>query len=206
MRRELTVIDYEHLTLVAMAEISRQLPYLRRAAVAELPDVDFNDICFSMNFMTNPPTVNIKTLEMLKIDAYKGVFEDFVQRIGFYDRSRVVLLQFDAIMDMWPVYVQTVYRLVEIDKTGSSDAKLMSVLEAGEASGGKRRESCFLKSAEQPQMEAEYDIIDEIVRRANERLEGQPLLCDFEYADLVQEEAELLVDELGDGLKSAVYV
>lgn len=145
VRDDIRVREYTHITLLAMAEVSRHMPNLRRIAAVEFPYRDFNDLCFAVSFATNPPTLKLETTQMIKKKKkYKHVVEDLLRREGSYDSSRVALLRIEALMDLWPDYVDSMYRLVELDKTGSDNRRLTAILEAGKVMGGTQREPCFI--------------------------------------------------------------
>lgn len=192
--------------MFAMAEVSRHMPDLRRLAKAEFPDIDFDDLYFVVDFSTAPPTLRLETMDSIDEEVFERVVEDLLQRQRSYDRNRVGLLRIEALMDFGAADEEPVYRLVELDKTGPKNAHLAAVLEAGKALGGVRRQPCFLESKEQPRLEAEYDIIDEITRCADERMEGRPLLCHSEYSAIIEEEAKSLMQEIGGDLSYVIYV
>lgn len=206
VRDDIRVREYAHITLLAMAEVSRHMSNLRRIAAVEFPYRDFNDLYFAVSFATNPPTLKLETTQMIKKKKkYKHVVEDLLRRVGSYDPSRVALLRIEPLMDLWPDYVDSMYRLVELDKTGSDNSRLTAILEAGKVMGGTRREPCSI-GLDKETLEAEYDIIDEIVRRTNEKMAGRPLLCDFRYAAAIEKEVKVLLVELEGSDRKVIYI
>lgn len=204
---EIHAKDFTHITLLAMAEVSRHMPDLRRVAKVEYPNVDFNDLCYFVSFVTDPPTLQLKTSVSIVKKGYEHVVEDLVDRVAAFGTDRVALFRIDPIMEVQLDSIATVYRLVQFDKTGSGNAHLDKFSENGRALGGRRREPCIMESVKSPaELETRFDIIDEIVRRADETLTGRPLLCDDEYAAVLEEEAGLLVEELGSSMRDTIYV
>lgn len=202
----LSVSYNTHITLLAKAEVSRHLPSLRRIAAIEFPGIDFQSLIFVVDFTTNPPTLRLETPDSMKREEYEYVVEDLLQRVGSYDPNRVALLRIEPLMDVCPEYVDSVYRLVELDKTGFSDVQLTAILESGKVAGGKARELCLTVPGRPALIAAEYDIIDEIVRRADGRLNDQPKLCNTEYATIIEEEVASLQAELGSSAQNLIYL
>lgn len=186
-----------------MIEVSRHMPSLRQIAASDFPDIDFNDLCYVVNFTTNPPTLQLKELEAIKAEQKGQVLDDILDRLGTYDLGQVALLRIETATDLYTDCAQPVHRLVGVDKSGSTEAhlRLASVLETGKSSGRKGRESCSIlcASPEQFPVEAEYDIVDE-------KIGTEPPLCNDAYVAVVREEVELLLDKLGSDATNTIYV
>lgn len=202
------VNGYAHLTLLAITEVSRHMPNLHRIAASDFPGINFNDLCYAVNFTTRPPTLSLKEVEAIKMEAeQKGqVIDDTLARMGSYDHSRVALLRIETTTDLYTACAQPVHRLVGLNKSGSTDAQIASILETGKASGGKGRAPCVIESTNQSLIEAEYDIIDEIVRRVDEKIGTETLLCNDAYVVVVREQVELLLDQLGSNATHTIFV
>ena len=216
LRDQLSVRDYGHLALLAKYEVSRHMPALLETWVRDFPDEDIEDLCFVVDYVTNPPSIFMEYPP--KSDWHENVsITDELLNIATesptLDSEKVAVIRLAPVCNLWPSWRYSTMRLVDMDKTAdrhSRDPRLVAILEAGKREGGKSREPCHVghwkNASESAPVEAEYDIIDELIRRVN--------IYDFDvgtvrfrtFASKIENEARQLLEELGSAAYDFIYV
>ena len=183
---------------MAKYEVSRHFSTLRATAARDFPGVNFDGLCFVVDFATNPPSIWFER----PTESERTMRGTIIEEIFTRARGKgAIVMKIKPLCDLFPEKCFSFLRLVHFD---TCQTDIMGTSEYKRREG---RAPCRIGHRQSDTVKAEYDVLDELSQRVSNVYPSDPYAPDYDVlTEVIRDETRKLLQGDGATARDLIFV